>query len=157
MRITRNFGIIKNVKEVSALEIIMHYKQLWHIEDAFGEIKGTLKARPVFHWTDKRIIGHLVVCFLSYFCEAVITKELRKKEEKLVTKSIEKKVVKPRSLTVPMALKELSSVLAIPVRIGKKRIWVRTDIRENAVKVMKALNRKIPPKILKVEEEEAGK
>jgi hypothetical protein len=40
------------------MDIIMHYKQLWHIEDAFGEIKGTLKARPVFHWTDSRIIGH---------------------------------------------------------------------------------------------------
>jgi len=50
-------------------------------------------------------------------------------------------------------LKELSSVLAIPVRIGKKRIWVRTDIRESAVKVMKALNMKIPPKILKIEGE----
>jgi len=83
----------------------------------------------------------------------VITRELRKKQEKLVTKSIEKKVVKQRSLTVPMALKELSSVLAIPVRIGKKRIWVRTDIRENAVKVIKAQSMKIPPKILKIEEE----
>jgi len=54
-------------------------------------------------------------------------------------------------------LKELSSVLSVSVKMGKKRIWVRTDIRENAVKVMKALNRKIPPKILKVEEEEAAK
>ena len=147
------WGIITNVKDVSALEINMHYKQLWHIEDAFGEIKGTLRARPVFQWTNKRIIGHLVVCFLSYFCETVITKELRKKQEKLVTKSIENKVVKQRSLAVSMALKELSSVLVIPVRIGNKRIWVRTDIRENALKVMKALNMNIPPKILKIEEE----
>lgn len=151
------FGIITNVKDASALDIIMYYKQLWHIEDAFGEIKATLKARPIFHWTDKRIIGHLVVCFLSYFCEAVITRELRKRQEKLVTKSIEKNIVKPRSLTVAMALKELSSVLAIPVKIGKKRVWVRTDIAENAVKLMKALNMKIPAKILKIEEEGKGK
>jgi hypothetical protein len=41
--------------------------------------------------------------------------------------------------------------------MGKRKIWVRTDIRENAVKIMKALNMKIPPKILKVEEEEAVK
>jgi hypothetical protein len=34
---------------------------------------------------------------------------------------------------------------------------VRTDIRENALKVMKALNMKIPPKILKIEEEEVEK
>jgi hypothetical protein len=83
----------------------------------------------------------------------ILADELRKKQEKLVTKSIEKKVVKPRSLTVPMALKELSSVLAIPVRIEKRKIWVMTDIRENALKVMKALNMKVPPKILKIEEE----
>ena len=50
-------------------------------------------------------------------------------------------------------IKELGSVLAIPVKMGKKRIWVRTDIRENALKVMEALNMKIPPKILKIEEE----
>jgi len=37
--------------------------------------------------------------------------------------------------------------------MGKKRIWVRTDIRENVLKVMEALNMKIPPKILKIEEE----
>jgi hypothetical protein len=54
-------------------------------------------------------------------------------------------------------LKGVTFGITIPVRNGKKRIWVRTDIRKNAVKVMKALNRKIPPKILKVEEEEAGK
>jgi len=41
----------------------------------------------------------------------------------------------------------------MPVRIGKKKIWVRTDVRKNALKVMKALNRKISPKILKIEEE----
>lgn len=87
----------------------------------------------------------------------MITRELRKRQEKLVTKSIEKNIVKPRSLTVAMALKELSSVLAIPVKIGKKRVWVRTDIAENAVKLMKALNMKIPAKILKIEEEGKGK
>ena len=44
-------------------------------------------------------------------------------------------------------------VLAIPIRIGKKRIGVRTDVRENVLKIMEALNIKIPPKILKIEEE----
>jgi len=39
--------------------------------------------------------------------------------------------------------------LAIPVKIGKEKIWVRTGIIENAVRVMKALNMKMPPKILR--------
>jgi len=51
-----SFGIITNVVSMEASEIVTHYKQLWKIEDAFGEIKGTLKTRPMFHWNDKRII-----------------------------------------------------------------------------------------------------
>jgi hypothetical protein len=54
-------------------------------------------------------------------------------------------------------LKRVAFGITIPVRNGKNRIWVRTDIKENAVKIIKALSMKIPPKILKVEEEEAGK
>ena len=38
-------------------------------------------------------------------------------------------------------IKELNPV--IPIKMRKKRIWVRTDIRGNAVKVMRALNMKI--------------
>jgi hypothetical protein len=66
----------------------------------------------------------------------------------LTSKAIEKKIIKPCQLTVQMALTELSSVLVIPVKVGSKKIWERTDIGENALKVFKALNMKIPPKIL---------
>lgn len=71
------FGIVTNVKEMSASEIVSNYKELWRIEDAFGEMKDILKSRPMFHWTDQRIIGHLMLCFLSHFCEALLTKRLR--------------------------------------------------------------------------------
>ncbi len=49
------FGIITNTDNLSSEEIIMNYKQLWKIENSFRELKGTLKTRPMFHWTDKRI------------------------------------------------------------------------------------------------------
>ena len=146
------FAVITNVKTMTSSEIVLQYKQLWRIEDAFGEVKGTFKTRPVFHWTDNRIIGHLVICFLCYFCQSLLTRELRKREERLKSKAIDKKIIKTRPLTVPMALSELSSVLAIPVKVGTKRIWVRTDIGENAQKLFKALNMKIPPKIIKIEQ-----
>lgn len=47
------FRIITNEKEMSASEIVSNYKELWRIEDAFGEIKGTLKSRPMSHWQIK--------------------------------------------------------------------------------------------------------
>jgi transposase len=148
------FGIITNVKKdaMSAARIISEYKQLWRIEDAFGELKGTFKTRPVFHWTDDRIIGHIMICFLAYLCEAHLTKNLRAKSEQLNSKAIEKDCIKPRPLTLVRGLKELNQVLAIPIKMKKQTIWIRTDIPENAMKLLKAISIKIPPKILKKEE-----
>lgn len=142
------FGIITNVKSMSAKEIVFNYKQLWKIEDSFGELKGSLRSRPVFHWTDDRIIGHLVVCFLAYLCEAHMTKALREQNDNLQSKAIEGKIIKARPLTAIMAMEELNSVLAIPVKIKSQTIWVRTDIPENAQNLLKAMNMRIPSKIL---------
>ncbi len=142
------FGIITNVKNMPAKEIVFNYKQLWKIEDSFGELKGSLRSRPVFHWSDDRIIGHLVICFLAYLCEAHMTKALREQDDKLQSKAIKGKIIKARPLTAVMAMEELNSVLAIPVKIKSQTIWVRTDIPENAQKLLKAMNMRIPPKIL---------
>ena len=142
------FGIITNVKNMPAKEIVFNYKQLWKIEDSFGELKGSLRSRPVFHWSDDRIIGHLVVCFLAYLCEAHMTKALREQNDKLQSKAIKGKIINARPLTTVMAMEELNSVLAIPVKIKSQTIWVRTDIPENAQNLLKAMNMRIPPKIL---------
>ena len=98
------FGIITNVKQMSASEIVSNYKELWRIEDAFGEMKGTLKSRPMFHWTDQRIIGHLMLCFLSHFCEAHLTKRLRKAGMIQNSKASKNGIIKERPLTVKAAM-----------------------------------------------------
>ncbi len=144
------FGILTNVKDLSAEAVVKQYKDLWKIEDAFGEIKGsTLHARPAFHWTDKRIIGHLCLCFLAYLCEAHLTKLLRQKGTVLTAHSVEKKIIKERPLTVLEAMIELCEVRAIPVELGHdKTIWVRTDINGNAAKLFSVAGIKPPSKIL---------
>jgi transposase len=144
------FGIVTNVKELSAQEAVMHYKELWRIEDAFGEFKGpTLKTRPMFHWKDHRIVGHLVLCFLAYLCEAHMTKLLRGKGKQLMSKAIKDGTIKQRALTVPEAMRELQEVRAVPIRLGsEKKIWVRTDINGNAAKLMSAIGMRLPPRVL---------
>ena len=76
--------MLTNVKEKSACELMFNYKELWRIEDAFGELKWTLRARPVFHWTDERIKGHLVMCFIAYLCEGLFDEGIE--EERLCIK-----------------------------------------------------------------------
>jgi hypothetical protein len=145
------FGVLTNVNDMSATEIVTSYKNLWIVEDAFGEIKGNLKTRPVFHWTDERIVGHLTMCFLAYFCEAQLTKALRDRGVELESRAIDNKIIDPRPLTVMEAMRELCEVRAVPVNIRNKKIWVRTDIAGNASKLFKAIHLKIPPKVLNLE------
>ncbi len=145
------FGVVTNVTGMSAKKLVENYKTLWIIEDAFGELKGTLKARPVFHWTDERIVGHLTMCFLSYYCESLLTIALREKGLTLESKSIENGKIKPRPLTVVEAMRELQDVRAVPVKFGDMTIWVRTDIYGNASKLFSAIKLKIPPKVLKLD------
>jgi transposase len=142
------FGVITNVISMSAQQIVTNYKQLWKIEDAFGEIKGSLKARPMFHWTDRRIIGHLVLCFLAYYCEANLTKALRENFLQLQSKSIKNKTIKQRPLTVVQAMQQLCEVMAVPVTIKNHTYWIRTDIPSNATALLNAIGMRIPPKLL---------
>ena len=145
------FGIITNTDNLSSEEIITNYKQLWKVENSFRELKGTLKTRPMFHWTDKRILGHLVVCFLSYLCEAYFSKKLHQRNVTLKDKAITEKRIKSRPLSVAEAMSKLKEVRAIPVKYKNKTIWIRTDIHGNNADVFKAIGAKIPSKQLKIE------
>lgn len=144
------FGVLTNINSMHAKDIVTHYKSLWIIEDSFGEIKGNLKARPVFHWTDHNIIGHLTMCFLAYLCEALMTKALREKNLMLESPAIKKEIIKPRPLTVVEAMRELQEVRAIPVQVKSTTMWVRTDIAGNAQKLFAAIGLKPPPKVLRL-------
>ena len=58
------------------------YKSLQLVERAFDDVKNHIKIRPVFHYKESRIKGHIFSCFMSYlllhqFRES--TKELLKK------------------------------------------------------------------------------
>lgn len=144
------FGVVTNVAKMSAEEIIKNYKTLWIVEDAFGEFKGNLRARPVFHWSDQRIVGHLTLCFLAYYCEALMTKALREKGLMLESPAIDEEIIKPRPLTVVEAMRELQEVRAIPVKVRSSTIWVRTDISGNAYKLFSAIGLKPPPKVFRL-------
>ena len=131
------FGILTNVpkEKLSASNILTRYKELWHIEDAFGEIKGTLETRPMFHWTDRRIEGHMMICFLAYYIEAYVTQQLRKQGAEF---------------TAPAAFDALNQVRAVPVTVRNQTVWVRTPIVGIAAKTYQLLKIRIPSDVLRL-------
>ncbi len=51
--------------ELGAQELIERYKELADIERAFRTLKSSLKIRPVYHWTERRIRAHVFICVLA--------------------------------------------------------------------------------------------
>lgn len=45
--------------------VINHYRDLWHVEQAFRMAKNDLATRPIFHHKEDAVRAHMVVCFVS--------------------------------------------------------------------------------------------
>jgi len=60
------FCIATNNYELSVENVLDAYKQLYRIEHSFRSFKTFLETRPMFHWTEKRILGHLSLCYISF-------------------------------------------------------------------------------------------
>jgi transposase len=58
--------IATNAKDIGAAEALEKYKDLYKIEQSFRSFKSYFETRPMFHWTDKRIEGHIVLCYIAF-------------------------------------------------------------------------------------------
>ncbi len=58
-------------------DIVLRYKELAEIERGWRSLKSTLLLRPVFHWTEKRILAHIFICVLALQLERWMRQRLR--------------------------------------------------------------------------------
>ncbi len=61
-----------NTKQTSTKSIIRIYKQQTSIEHAFDIIKNTLDIRPIYHYSDSRVKGHVFICILAYMVSRIL-------------------------------------------------------------------------------------
>ena len=59
-------AIATNQKNPDVKELVAQYSHLFEVEHAFRTMKSHLEVRPMFHWTQPRIEGHLAMCFMAY-------------------------------------------------------------------------------------------
>jgi transposase len=71
-------AISTNNKSLPTIEILDQYKQLYKIEHTFRSFKSHLEMRPMFHWTDKRIEGHICLCYIAYTLQHYVLQKLSK-------------------------------------------------------------------------------
>lgn len=135
------YGVLTNVakEKMTDQEVYGRYKELWRIEDSFGEIKGPLRTRPMFHWTDPRIHAHVLLCVVAYFVEAVMTRRIREVGV---------------AFTVGELFRALNEVYAVPVTVRGSRAWVRNELKGVAAEGYEVLRIRPPDRVLKLEKVE---
>lgn len=60
------YKAIATTTDLSVKQIISRYGDLYEVEHAFRTLKSQLEIRPIYHWTNRRIEGHIAMCFLAY-------------------------------------------------------------------------------------------
>ncbi len=132
------FGVLTNVAATTLRdeEVYDRYRDLWRVEDAFGEIKGPIQTRPMFHWVDPRIQSHVLLCLMAYYVEATLIRDLRKAKA---------------PFSVGQWFRALNEVYAIPVDVRGTRAWVRNEIKGISAEGYEHMRLKLPDRVLKIE------
>lgn len=70
---------LSNHPDMSSLDIVWLYRQQYTVERAFKYIKSPdlLSIRPIYHWTDESIRGHLFTCVLGLLLLSLLTRKIQ--------------------------------------------------------------------------------
>lgn len=124
--------LLTNTK-LPSKEVALYYKDLWQIEAGFRDLKQDLEASPIYHWTERRIIAHVFICFLALLFKITLHKKI-------------KEIDKDASYSeVFNAVREIK---AVKLTEGRKEIIFRTEFPEKAHIAFKALGVAPPPRII---------
>jgi hypothetical protein len=113
-----------NRTEASTARVVESYRQLIEIERRFRLLKDFLHLRPVRHWTERRVRGHVAVCVYATVVESLIAAALRDAD-------IRDPEIDDQHLSCARALRELGRVRAVTFEAAGKTLRLVT--RRNAV------------------------
>lgn len=125
-------GISTNIRDYKPEEVLKQYKHLYTIEQSFRTFKTYFEIRPIYHWTDKRINGHICMCYIAYTL-------LRAFQRKLKDKKIEISENEIRKILTKMELSLLKQ--------DSEYIYVRSSSDKKTEQILRTLNIKLPPNV----------
>jgi transposase len=114
---------------LNAEEAALAYKDLWRVERAFRDLKSTLDLRPVFHWKDQRVEGHVMVCFLALVLESALQRSLNQADSKVEYMYL---------------IRDLKKLKAVELSLEGKKYLCRTELAGNAYEAFKVLGVRPP-------------
>ncbi len=108
------------------------YKGLWRVERAFRTLKTPLELRPVYHWTESRVRGHVMVCVLAYLLERLLEHRLEKAG---------------LALSAAEALGTVSSLKTVKIELASRASWRLTRPADEAKHLLAKLGLELPARL----------
>ena len=100
-------------------EVVACYRQLQTVEKRFRVLKDFLGLRPVRHWTEQRVRGHVAICVYAALLETLITQALTKAD-------VRDPDLDHQHLTAARALRTLNRVRRIQLTTDKHQTTLTT-------------------------------
>lgn len=75
---------------LEATELLEKYKDLWQVERTFRTLKSQLAIRPMFYWTNKRITGHIAMCFVAFTFLNDLRNKVKTLSERQIIKTLDR-------------------------------------------------------------------
>jgi transposase len=131
------FVLTTNTK-LPAIQVVERYKDLWQIEAGFRSLKSELEVGPIYHFKDRRIRAHIMICFMAFCMRVALYKKL-------------KAHFKDEPFSYMALMRDLSSLQAIGLTIKNKQIKIRTELKDGASQIFRAIGMRPPNRILSSE------
>jgi Transposase DDE domain len=106
-------------EQADTATVVRAYRQLQAVEQRFRVLKDFLHLRPVRHFTERRVRGHLAVCVYAAIIEALINTAL-------ATADVRDPDLPDQHLTATRALRELDRIRRVIVDTGGRQVQLIT-------------------------------
>src|SRR5271169_893568 len=133
--------ILRTNSDLSPLEAMLCYKNLWMVERAFRTSKSLFATRPIFHKLDETIRGHVSCSFLAL----VLKKELEDRIANMGKPAADSDDAENGSW--PDVLADLDSLTETEVEQDGKRFLLRSAPRPAASLALRAAGVALPPTV----------
>jgi transposase len=102
-----------------AAEVLACYRSLQSVERRFRVLKSTLGLRPIRHWTETRVRGHIAICVLAAVAESLIG-------NRLIEANLRDPDLDDQHLTAARAFEQLDRIRQVTFTAGEQTITAIT-------------------------------
>lgn len=122
--------VLRTNTKIAALQVVLRYRNLLAVEDAFKTAKALLATRPIFHKTDAGIRGHVFCTFLALVLRKELFDHLAARRSRLEWQRI---------------VDDLADLSEIEVEQDGRRARLRTAPGPTTDPICRALGLTLPP------------